>query len=126
MPCCIKPFAASRPNKPPPITTACLCSLAAAIMVSTSLMSRKAITPSRSLPGTGIMKGSEPEAINKRSYDSSVPSSVMTLRLTRSIEVTSLPLCKVTLLSLYHCISLSIISSMVLSPASTGESIMRL
>ncbi len=126
MPCCIKPFAASRPSRPPPITTACLCSLAAAIMLSTSLMSRNEITPSRSFPGTGIMKGSEPVAINKRSYDSSVPSSAMTFLFTRSIEVTSLPLCRVTLLSLYHCISLSMISSMVLSPASTGESMMRL
>ena len=41
--------------------------VAASIMASTSAMSRKPITPGRSLPGTGRMKGLEPVASSRRS-----------------------------------------------------------
>jgi len=63
----ISPFAASSPSRPPPTTTACLCVFAVSIITWVSAMSRKAITPFRSLPGSGGMKGLEPVAINSRS-----------------------------------------------------------
>ena len=48
------------------------------------------------------------------------------LRFTRSIFVTCLPACSVIALSRYQSRSLSMISGRVISPASTGESRMRL
>ena len=67
MPRFIKPLAASRPNKPPPITTACLYFCAASIMAWVSAISRYASTPSSSRPGIGSMKGLEPVAKINRS-----------------------------------------------------------
>jgi hypothetical protein len=67
MPCNDKPFAASSPSRPPPITTAFLHVLAATSIFSTSSMLRYASTPGRSMPGIGSMIGLEPVAISKRS-----------------------------------------------------------
>ncbi len=67
MPRAFSPLAASRPRRPPPMTTACLYLPAASIMASTSAMSRKPTTPGRSAPGTGRMKGVEPVAMSRRS-----------------------------------------------------------
>ena len=126
MPCFIKPFAASKPSKPPPITTAFWYFCDASSMVSTSLMSRKPMTPCLFAPGIGRINGNEPVAIIKRSYGATVPSAAMTSHFSRSICVTFLPLCSVMPLSAYHASSLRMICSMVFSLANTGESIMRL
>ena len=67
MPWRCKPLAASSPSKPPPMTTAWRCVRAACSMVSTSLISRKPITPGSAWPGTGTMKGVEPVASSNRS-----------------------------------------------------------
>ncbi|MNN98054.1 hypothetical protein D3C81_2173500 [compost metagenome] len=78
------------------------------------------------LPGIGSMKGVEPVAINRRSYSALLPSAAITRRLTRSISTTLRLSSKVMLWSWYQVRSLSSISSKVCSPASTGESKMRL
>ena len=52
--------------------------------------------------GMGSMKGVEPVAMSRRSYSSSVPSSAITLRLTRSMVLTCLPVCRVMLFSAYQ------------------------
>ena len=57
MPFIARPAAASRPSRPPPITTALPPLPAAASMASTSSRSRKVTTPGRSTPGTGIRIG---------------------------------------------------------------------
>ena len=67
IPWIIKPLAASKPSKPPPITTAFLWDLAVSSMVSTSAISRKLITPGKSRPGKGNINGREPVASNRRS-----------------------------------------------------------
>lgn len=61
-----------------------------------------------------------------RSYSASVPSSAVTLRWMRSICVIFFPACSVMPLSRYQAWSLSTMSGSVISPASTGESRMRL
>ena len=68
-----RPLAASRPSRPPPMTTAWPPARAASSMVSTSWMSRKPITPGSLWPGTGTMKGVEPVASSRRSYQTSRP-----------------------------------------------------
>ncbi|MNG39592.1 hypothetical protein D3C84_1277430 [compost metagenome] len=68
----------------------------------------------------------EPVHIRRRSYSASVPSSARTMRLMRSTSTTLLPACRVILFSAYHSQLLSTISSTVCSPASTGDSRMRL
>ena len=76
------------------------------------------------------MKGLEPVARIRRSYSAvtTVPSLLvaLTTRRTRSTSVTVKPVCSVMWLSAYHDQSLRMISSMVCSPASTGDSRMRL
>ena len=72
------------------------------------------------------MKGTEPVASSRRSYSASVPSAATTLRRTRSIRVASLPRCRVMPLSAYQDSGLSTMSSKSCSPASTGDSRMRL
>ena len=72
------------------------------------------------------MKGLEPVHSSSRSYAASVPSSARTMRFTRSISTTFLPACSVMWFSVYHSQLLSTISSTVCSPASTGDSRMRL
>ncbi len=126
MPRCFSPLAASRPSKPPPMTTAWRKDLDALIMVSTSFMSRKVMTPGRLLPGTGIMNGLEPVASSSRSYSAAVPSRATTFRARRLISVTSQFLCSVMPLAAYHGSSFSRMSGKAFSPASTGESRMRL
>jgi len=66
MPCLISPFAASKPKRPPPITTACVFLVAASSIRLTSAISLKAITPFSSWPGNGMIKGVEPVASNSR------------------------------------------------------------
>ena len=100
--------------------------LAAASIVSTSLMSRKPITPGSWCPGTGTMNGFEPVAINRRSYGTARPEAACTTRFLRSMRTTGSPACRVMPLASYHSRVLSMMSSTVFSPASTGESMMRL
>ena len=56
------PLAASRPNKPPPITAAFLKFLEYSIIFSQSSIFRKAVTPFLSAPGIGRIKGTDPVA----------------------------------------------------------------
>ena len=70
MPLAARPAAASRPSRPPPITTAWPPLPAASSIAFTSSRSRNVTTPGRSAPGTGIRIGREPVAITSVSYDS--------------------------------------------------------
>ncbi len=88
MPRVARPLAASRPSRPPPMTTARRWAAAASIMRFTSWMSRKVRTPCSSLPGTGRTKGVEPVASSSLSYGVTVPSAARIWRRARSIFVT--------------------------------------
>ena len=68
----------------------------------------------------------EPVATSRRSYSAVLPSSAITRRLTRSMAITLRPVCSVMPCSEYHDSGLRMISSIVCSPASTGDSRMRL
>ncbi len=76
------------------------------------------------------MKGLEPVARMRRSYSAVITSPAapvaLTTRRTRSTSVTVKPVCSVMWLSAYQDQSFRMISSMVCSPASTGDSRMRL
>ncbi len=62
IPRCKSPLAASSPSSPPPITSAFRWVFAVSCIIWVSLMSRNAITPSFSAPGSGSMNGLEPVA----------------------------------------------------------------
>ena len=72
------------------------------------------------------MNGLEPVASSNRSYGAVVPSDATTSRFMRSIFVIVLLRWSVMPFSAYHSTWLSMICSMVCSPASTGDSRMRL
>ena len=86
MPRSERPCAASRPNKPPPMTTARRPAPERSSMLLTSSRSRNVTTPGSSLPGSGSMMGSEPVAMSSRSYGATTPFFERTVRRLRSIS----------------------------------------
>ena len=126
MPFSARPFAASSPSRPPPITTARPPRPAAASMASTSATSRKVMTPGRSLPGTGMMNGSDPVATSSTSYGRVVPNSPSTVCASRSTSTTRSPATSSMPFCSYQSSVWMTMSANVFSPASTGESMMRL
>ena len=126
IPCSCRPFAASNPSRPPPMTTAFLCLPAASIISAVSSMVRKATTPSFCEPGIGKMNGWEPVAKTNLSKGIFSPFSLVTSLFAVSTPTAGSSLISVILFSSYHVYGLVMISSTVILFCSTLDSMIRL